>query len=71
MKGFLLVGSLLLMSGAVWAEASAVPAKSLTSVKPQIIARDAWVREVPPVSPAAALFVTLHNAGDRRLPLQR
>lgn len=29
-----------------------------------IRASDAWVREVPPVSPAAALFVRLHNASD-------
>ena len=62
MKGFLLAGTLLLMSGAGWAEESAMPAKSIALVKSQIIARDAWVREVPPVSPAAALFVTLHNA---------
>lgn len=71
MKGCLLAGALLLMSGAVWAEASAVPAKSLTSAKPQIIARDAWVREVPPVSPAAALFVTLHNAGAKAVAITK
>lgn len=69
MKGFLLASTLLLMSGAVWAETSAIPVKSVAAVKPLVIARDAWVREVPPVSPAAALFVTLHNAGAKAIAI--
>lgn len=35
------------------------------AVGPAISAQDAWVREVPPVAPAAALFVRLVNSSDQ------
>jgi hypothetical protein len=52
MKGFLLAAAVLLTSG-------------ILQAAPVITAQQAWVREVPPVSPAAAMFVRFHNASDK------
>ncbi|MEO6699271.1 MAG: copper chaperone PCu(A)C [Paraperlucidibaca sp.] len=52
MKLFVLAGALVLTSGVALAA-------------PVITAHEAWVREVPPVSPVAAMFVRLHNASDK------
>lgn len=57
MRVFLVAG-LLLMGAAASAAAS-----TTEPTPPSVIsAQNAWVREVPPVAPAAALFVRLHNA---------
>lgn len=36
-----------------------------------VVATDAWVREVPPVSPSAAVFVSLENRGDQAVTIMR